>query len=436
MKMHWPVAVAISIFACSVFKPPVGIARDDGRGEVKDAGLARDARASEGPWWIASDEHGCERARAPTSQDRPTVDDVGNDLSPLYFAMSKIVLGGTPDDKTASSGSINWRDIGFDMDGVCTNSASCPGVSDKACLNAAITPFDGRDCRDNELGKLSELAAASPVLAELFGYSEEDWNCELHRGGFGVILKISDYNGQLDDSSVRFDMYTSTGLQLPPGWNCRDSIDKPLNQDWPSYADWLSSAHWRIAEQSVDTSAVRLGDQVPNSVAGDGTAFVRDGYFFAKIPDGQPLWFDGEKTPIPGFRFLMRRGVMVGQLVRQPDDSWVIRDGTVAFVVLPADHVAAFQQIGFCENMCNAFGTMKQYAESQVDTLSGTDQIQPAIPCDALSVGIAFEARQATATTSDVVVASDPVLCPDPRHPSLPRQGCTCQADGATCLTP
>jgi hypothetical protein len=350
--------------------------------------------------------------------------------------MSRVILGGTLDANTASAGSINWRDIGFDMDGVCTNSDSCPGVTDKACLNDALTPYDGRDCRDNELGKLSELAAQAPQLAEQFGYSEEDFNCELHRGGFGVILKISNYNGQLDDPSVRFDMYTSTGLTRLPGWNCRESMDKPLNKDWQSYADWLSTTHWRIAKQSIDASAPSLGDQLPNSLAGDGTAFVRGGYFFAKIPDGQPLWFDGEKTPIPGFRFLMRRGIMVGQLVRQPDDSWDIRDGTVAFVVLPADHVAAFQQIGFCQNMCNAFDTINEYAKSRVDSSSTTDAILPDVPCDALSVGMAFEARQGTTTASDIVAASDPVLCPDPRHPALPRQGCICQADGTTCLTP
>jgi len=62
------------------------------------------------------------------------------------------------------------------------------------------------------------------------------------------------------------------------------------------------------------------------------------------------------------------------------------------------------------------------------DSMSGAE-------CTAMSLAVAFEARQATATDDDVEEISEPIECPQPRHPDMPRQGCICQPDG-TCVLP
>jgi hypothetical protein len=383
-----------------------------------------------GPWWTTTNEAGCEVARLPSHDDRPSNDADGDSVPPIYFAMSALRLG------AADEGPGKWDGIGFDIDNACTNSSSCAAVNERACKNDAVTPYDGLECRDNELGQLSKLSAASP-LGQLFGFSEEDWNCELHRGGFSVVFKISGYDGEPNDPMIRFDMYTSTGIRELPGWNCHDTIEKPLNPGWSGYADWLRATHWQIASASLDPSASNSSVDVPDARAADPIAFVRGGYFFAQIPDGTEFWLDGARTPVPGFRYLMHRGVIVGRLTRQADDSWVIEDGTVSFAVLPDEYVNGFRELGFCENMCNAFTTVRDYTKSYVDLIvPAPGGPLPDVPCNALSIAIGFDARQATATAQDVVTVSAPQECPDPRNKTLPRQGCVCQMDGTTCLTP
>jgi hypothetical protein len=429
------VVSTLAITACSVFEAPDP---DGGSGRG-----GRDAASTNGsagkPWWIVKNQQGCETARVPNATDRPAVSDPGEDLKPIYFAMSRIRGGSTLDDEALTRESGAWQEIGFDMDGVCTNSATCEvnqvKVNERACSNSSATPYDGKACRDNELGKLFDIATQSPTLAELFGFTEQDWNCELHRGGFSMIFRISNYNGKLNDRDIRFDMYTSTGLQQLPGWMCRATMDAALNPEWYKYAKWLSNAHWKISKQSIDpTTSSDSGMEVPNAQTADSAAFVRDGYFFAKIPDGREFWWNGERATVPGFRDTMHRGVIVGRLVRQSDDSWAVDNGTLAFVVTPDEMLSGYKEIGICDNMCNTFKTIKDYNTSHQDVLIATDEKLADTPCNALSMGLDFDARQVTATASDVETIKDPVACPEPRHPRAPRQGCVCQTDGTTCI--
>lgn len=444
------VAAVLFFSACSVFDPPIEDggspdSADDGKRDVnltaKDgSNIDRDAsdQSPVGPWWIERNDYGCETARMPTADDRPANEDLGNELPPIYFAISRVRLGATKDDESLSMGEDEWLSIGFDMDGVCTNSESCTSdgaiIDEPACLNETITPYDGSNCRDNELGKLSQVAAQASELGETWGFSERDWNCELHRGGFSVIIKISKYNGKRNDRSVQFDMYTSVGLQTLPGWNCRDSMDKPLDPEWYTYPSWLPSLHWVIAQQSISSLSSGSGQELPSSKTADHAGFVRDGYFFASIPDGRDFWLNGERTPTPGFRYIMHRGVMVGQLVHNPDDTWTVQNGTLAFVILPDEYLQGFQEIGFCENLCDGLDVLVEYNKTRTDTLYSTTEILPDVPCDALSMGLDFDARQVTVTKSDIEEIKDPEMCPNPRHPDAPRQGCTCQEDGTTCL--
>lgn len=433
------VVLTLAMTACGIFEPPQSDGGSGRGGRGGRAGDGGDTAGTDRPWWIEKNELGCETVRVPKTTDRPAVSDTGEDLAPIYFAMSRIRGGSTQDDAALTREAGAWQTIGFDLDGVCTNSATCEvdqvKVNKRACSSASVTPYDGTACRDNELGKLFDVATQSPTLAELFGFTEQDWNCELHRGGFSMIIKISNYNGQLNDRDIRFDMYTSTGLQRLPGWMCRTTMDAALKPDWYKQAPWLSNAHWKIAQQSIDPTAPDAGTDVPNARTADSGAYVRDGYFFAKIPDGREFWWNGERATVPGFRDTMHRGIVVGQFVRQADDSWAIDSGTVAFVTTPEEMLRSYREIGICENMCNTFRTIDDYNNTHQDLLLATDEKLPETPCNALSIGLDFDARQVVASASDVEKIKDPVECPEPRHPRAPRQGCVCQADGTTCIS-
>ena len=365
-------------------------------------------------------------------------------VAPFYLAMARLQVGTARVEETDGGKSIivpdpnAWKDLGFDMDGVCTQSATCEDqnqnlVKELPCENLNVVPRDGNQCRDNEIGAIYGIASGTSTIGQYFGFTEEDTDCELFRGGVGIIFKISKYNGQLNDQDVRVDMYTSMGLVSLPNWTCRATIDTPLDPAWAtSHASWGSFNEWTIASQSIDPAAPNVGTDLPNAKAADPAAFVRNGYLVAQMPDGAQLWFDGERTPIPGFRSILHRGLIVAKLAKDPmDDTWLLDEGLIAYVATPGDIVASFRQMGFCDNMCDAYKQVTGYLNAYQDALSTTSQILPGVACNGLTAGLGFIARQATATSSHIAPATEPVDCPQPKSQYAPRQGCDC--DAGTC---
>jgi hypothetical protein len=411
----------------------VGGSSDSGTGT---GGGGSGGTPSTGPFWRTVNEHGCEVAGLPSHADRPVTSDPGEDLPPIYLAQTRIRIGAVSDDPGLSDNPEAWRDIGFDLDGVCTSSATCEVdealVNEKACANSIVLPFDGNQCRDNEIGKIFNVAASSPSVGSFFGFSERDWNCEMHRGGFSIIYKISGYNGQLNDRNVRVDHYTSIGLRELPAWNCRERIDAPLEENWHLRAPWLPTSRWLIIERSIDPAAPDSGDELPNAKAADPSAYVRNGYLVAQLPPGVDNWVNGQRTPVPGFRLVGHRMTIVAKLERREDQTWAIGEGTVSFVTRPQDVIAGFREIGYCENMCQSYDQVVGYLNTHQDALIGTNELLPDTPCNSLSFGMDFRARQITAKAADVVQGEQPVECPEPRHPDAPRQSCDC-ATGVGC---
>ncbi|MET0592815.1 MAG: hypothetical protein ABW133_08960 [Polyangiaceae bacterium] len=390
-----------------------------------------------GPWWPYTNTHGCTSAGVPVRTDRPAASDTGADLPPIYLAVSRLRAGTTKDDGPLTPDDNAWQDIGFDFDKLCTRSATCEvdqmQVNDKSCANSNLTPFDGNQCRDNEIGKLLKVASTSPTVGDYFGMTERDWNCEIHRGGFTILFKISGYNGRPNDRDVRLDMYTSTGLQSLPVWTCRATIDQPLSADWYNRATWLPSDRWKVAQRSIDPAAVQPTDpnELKNGIAADVAAFVRNGYIYAELPEGAEFWLNGENTAVPGTRQIMHRAVLVGQLIKGQDDLWTIDHGILQFVTSPGEMLGSFQEIGYCENMCESYYQLRNYLNTHQDTLTGTSEHLPATPCNGLSVAFDYKARQATARAQDVVPVQAPTSCPQPRHPAAPRQGTQCDGGPA-----
>jgi hypothetical protein len=326
----------------------------DGQFDV-DAG-GRDGGPT-GPWWPYTNQHGCASAGVPARIDRPAFSDPGSDLPPIYLALSRLRAGTTKDDPPLTPDDFAWQDVGFDFDKRCTRSATCEvdqmQVSELSCANSNLTPFDGNQCRDNELGKLLKVASLTPTVGEYFGLTERDWNCELHRGGFTIMFKISRYNGRNNDQDVRLDMYTSTGLQRTPNWTCRATIDAQLATDWHTRAPWISTDTWKIAQRSIDLAAPDPADpnEVRNSKSADPAAYVRGGYLYAELPDSAEFWLNGENTAISGTRQIMHRAILVGQLIRGQDDLWTIDNGILEFVTTPGEQLQSFQEVGFCDNI-------------------------------------------------------------------------------------
>jgi hypothetical protein len=392
-----------------------------------------------GPWWRYTNSDQCESEGVPSSADRPSLSCDGASIAPFFVAMTRIRFGNANDDPALTPNDDAWQEIGFDLDRTCTSSPTCRSddapILNPGCKNDDLVPFDGLNCRDNQIGKLFPIAALSPIVGGLFGMGERNWNCALHRGEFSVVFRVSDYNGQSIDPSVRFDMYTSVGLPSGlPSWECLKP-DGTVSDNWHNQAPWLPIEHFTIARRSLALNDPDAGTQVPNAKAADPAAFVRGGYLFAELPPGAEFWLDGERASTPGFRLIIRRGVLTGKLAKQLDGTWTLEDGTVAAVVLPGELVQAFREIGFCQNMCDAYSNVINYLNIALDTLSTSSTPLPDAPCDSSSIGMSFEARQMRATAADIVDVDPPVDCPPPRHPDAPPHGCVCPSGGGQCQT-
>jgi hypothetical protein len=405
------------------------------------SGSSSDGGSTE-PWWPYTNEHMCQSAGVPSAMDRPMDEDPGASLPPLYLVISRIRLGTANDDETLTPNLNAWRDIGFDLDKRCTTSATCLDALQEprhevACRHPSTQiPYDGNRCRDNELAKLFRLASSSPSIGVWFGMTEADWNCELHRGGFGDMLKISEYNGKKNDRQVRLDVYTTLGLQQLPTWTCRNRIQDPLATNWSSRVSWRADERWKIDAASISLSAPDSGTELPDAKIYDPAGFVRNGYLFARLPDNSHVGFNGTNTRIPGFGVSLYRGILVGELVKEVDGTWSIDHGTIGGVVRPDQVLETFEAMGFCDNLCTSYDQVRDYLNTYRDSLTSTSDILPDTLCDGLSFGEDFRARQANASKQDIETAPPPANCPQPRHPDAPRQGCICPVGGGRCELP
>jgi hypothetical protein len=417
------------------------------------------------PWWphqvsITYDPKKpavkCETESEPDeAKDRPAASDPGDSVPPIYLAMNRMLLGSVAEKPDPMNPSLTqlvpdenaWKKIGFDLDGVCTNSSTCAindttYVLQKACVSGGVgsvsIPYDGDNCVDNSIGNTFNLAANAPSVGDWYGLTEQDLNCELWRGGYSVIYKISNYNGQYNDTAVTVDLYTSPGLQQKPSWQCRAGgvITGAFNTGWYKEAPWLQKSHWKIRKDDISLSAETTPPELPDSKWQDNAAFVRGGWLIAHSKDGSPAWLDGAYTPTPGFHMTMHRNILAMKLVKDPQSGlWSSPDAMTGYVSTSAEVLQGFQEMGFCDNMCGTWDTVKGYLNTYLD-MPVDPAASPDSPCDSLSYGLRFRTAQITVDASDVQDVPKPQLCPQPRHPDAPRQGCVCSQDRTTCSTP
>jgi len=321
--------------------------------------------------------------------DRPAGGDDTARVNDIYLGFTDVRLGST--NKNGETTMDAWMDFGFDLDGLCTNSATCSGEDQQSCKPGGDTiPFDGEECRDNTFAKLQPVIAAVPEIGERFGLSEEVFNCELWRGGWNNVVRISGYNGELNDSIVRVDFYQSAGIQETLPWAC------PSEGFKDKYPRWLPSRKWSIVKDQL-TGPVTAPGTLPDSKTADPEAYVRDGYLVARLPDDAPQGFSGATTSYRGFKFKAQKGVYVGRLVKAQDGTWNIQDGVTSGRMRKVDLEQAFRDIGFCEtgDLSTFYTSMQTYVDENADLLaSGAND--PSLPCDAMSYAFGFHAAQLT----------------------------------------
>lgn len=382
---------------------------------------------------------GCESAGLPGPSHRPGKihEDDGETAGTFYFGLTKIRVGAVQDDDALTPTPPDqpaWRDIGFDVDGLCTGSEGCAYedgklVKEVGCQRPGVLlASDGTGCRDNLVGSLFTVGSNTPKLAEGFGFSERHFNCNIRAGWFNIIGKVSGYNGKSDDPLVRVDLYNSLGVDAPT-FDCDGGPDGLVQENWYLEPAIPPDVPWQILRRSLNPAGgdAQYGADLPDGKVADPAAFVRDGWLIAEIPDGSELWLNGLRSrSTTGVRLILNRAILAAKLVFTERDIWEVPHGTIAAVISRDDALGAFQQIGVCENMCAEYRLLLTYIENNGDALVGSRERLSSVPCDGLTFGMEFTATQVATSADKIVEVPAPEVCPDPANPELPRQGTPC----------
>ena len=330
-------------------------------------------------WWSTSVD-GCESASLPGVNARPNASGVS--LPEIYLGLTSVQL-------TDVAGQAAW---GFDLDGVCTNAPNCKGRRSALPCKSLTTqlPFDGEDCRDNTFARLMSMLRRIPQIADGLGLRDETINCELWRGSYNILLRITDYDGSSDDASVRVDWYTSNGLASEPSWRC------PAPDFTAKHPRWASDASWNV-DASQLTAAVMEPSRLPASRISDPDAYVRGGYLVSRFAQAALLRFAGDAKPLRGFATPVHHGLWVGRLTRAPGAGWTMDDGLIAGRVRSDDLLRSLRQSGVCRSgpAAQFVDGIESYVAENTDLLASGSNA-PDQACDAMSFGIAFSAAEVT----------------------------------------
>ncbi len=371
-------------------------------------------------WWSKTDEKGCFTAGVPTEADRPPPQG-DKDIGPIVMAIQSMRLGSLNEQLQIDPNA--WQDIGFDIDQSCTASETCDLGDDlppQSCrAGASQLPRDGRNCRDNTFGRLEHAAALVPELAKKYGLSDDAFNCALCVGHYNFLIKLTGYNGEPEDDRLRVDLYPSPGLEKPLPWDCRQP-------DWRQKPCFTPDMPWTVLEDSLTEK--RPGPDLPPSTMFDDNAYAHEGYLVMHLPNDALFWFPGYNGLVVAFPLRIQQGVVAGKIVRGPDGVFRIEDGMIAGRVKANDMVGAFRLIGLCETTDSNYDLMKTFIDSNLDVITDGRKDEN-VPCDGMSLGIAFTAQQARAGKLETVAPL--VECVQPETKLNPRDaGAEASPDG------
>ncbi|MBI4701279.1 MAG: hypothetical protein HY744_08990 [Deltaproteobacteria bacterium] len=263
--------------------------------------------------------------------------------------------------------------LGVDVDRMCTCHGE--GSSCKPALGAGdASVCDDPEGRDNALQGLFgiiQLAMPDKDLSEL--YSER-----ADAGEWSVLMRVSGYNAQENDSEVQVTSYVTTGLN-PHGLG--------------PYPLWDGTDKWPISAACLDAGP----DGAPSTdypLYTTDFAYVSDRMLVASLPKSEMV-FAGTVARIG---LVITGGLVMGRLSPSPT-GWRLTDGIIAGRVAIKDLFRAIS--GYRDEDGNALCMSSPFYDSvrnslckAVDTLEDLGG-SPSQPCDSLSMAIGFEAQSA-----------------------------------------
>lgn len=289
------------------------------------------------------------------------------------FAVNSIMLGEA--DRSGNKNKDAWKSYGYNLDGLITNvtDRNSPSLS-KVCKLAAgavaTTHQDGNDGIDNSFGK-NILTLLDPFTPN----PSKDVTDGIVKGDFTIMLQV---NGLTDDAAQ-----TATGLGgkiLVGGTFDPQGKTAPTfspTDDWPYYAD---------PQVDMTGSYINGGE----FVNGKGGATIK-----------LAIGVSGENLELT-----INRAIVT---FKHNPATKSLDEGTIAGVINTAEFANGLRKIAgrFAKDLCSG-STVDGIISSiqQASDMMADGSQNPNAPCDGISIGLGFTAKQVanptkTATPGD-----------------------------------
>jgi hypothetical protein len=320
-----------------------------------------------------------------TVPDRPPADTSSpDDEGMIHFAGYDVEMLQSKD---------RWPEVGLNLDGVNTTGPGAP----RACEPRGITSpaVDGNEGIDNQYG-----AEVSPLLA----VSLPTLICEVagsHYNGKGtLVVGIENWNGTPNDAQVTAWIIPAAGAVptpdgLEPGagvtWEGEAGVDIYLDgEPAPPPCFDGNDVFYVNSDDAVMTPAVGDEERRPRIV--DPNAYIVDNVIVARVPAAHPLTL---MSVYRSFPLRLSDGYVVARL---SGDYQRIEGGTIAGRFHAESILDVAGEIGACDS--STVDMSRSTIADAADLMYDPSRDRAGEECDAISVGIPFNAVRAKVATT------------------------------------
>ncbi len=303
----------------------------------------------------------CAHAAPPV---RPDAGD-GVDVSDIYVALSTLNVSRGGDGGVA-----------YDLDGLCTCDTRVGADAAASCISPSGAPLcDGPEGSDNALSDIFE------TYRTLLGTGGIGYEEGARKGYRAVLLRLSRYNGAVDDPDVSLAILDAKGLDSPSECDGGKTADAGVNDRGDPLPSWLGCDSWKIPGSSLISGE-------PKFVS--SRAWVSGGRLVARFDDGILVSTSGESSNKP---LALNQTILSARLVRSGATGLVdtVEDGVIAARVGAEDLLSVIGSlpVGPTKRACE----QSEFELGRRSLCGRRDMASTKLPgakCDSLSVALVF----------------------------------------------
>lgn len=320
--------------------------------------------------------------------DRPEGASPG-DGTGTAFAVSELFLGDT--DRNGSPNPSAWKDFGYDLDGKISTKDSTDLCKPNAGGSPSSVYPDGNDGIDNAFGKL-----LLPIITGLAQDASSQINESIAAGEFTIIVNVENLGASQSYDPLTAGLFAGVtlvdemGTELTPAFDGTDL--------WPVAPELLNAGSPGDNCQDVTCTSKVVFD----------SAYMTDGTFVSGSPGNLDL-----NLAVAGFSL----NLTIAQAVISMDVNEGRTDaqnGVIAGVIPVEQLISELQKIAgsFDEGLCSGttFDSLADQIRQASDIMSNGSQ-DPNATCDAISIGLGFNAKPVLVGVVDDPAAPQPDPC-------------------------